>query len=131
MGCSGSRTSSNKNFKYCVAVDGSEQSNFGLNKIVNENFKKGNMLYLLHIYNPKKFLEMPAEMLPENLIPVYEKKISEKLQKKDYQIIKTVEKLNERFNLLGFQLPYSHFGYETLYSFRKQRKQRQQLAHMH
>lgn len=88
MGCSGSRTTSNNNFKYCVTVDGPEHSNFGLNKIVNENFKKGNKLYLLHIYNPKKFLEMPSEMLPENLIPAYEKKISEKLEKKDYEIIK-------------------------------------------
>lgn len=84
MGCSGSRTSSNSSFKNCVAVDVSEHSNFGLNKIVNGNFKKGNKLYLMHVYNPKKFLEMPPEMLPENLIPSYEKKISEKLQKKDY-----------------------------------------------
>lgn len=94
MGCSGSRTSSDTNFKYCVAVDGSEHSNFGFDKIVYENFKKGNKLFLLHIYNPKKFLDMPSEMLPENLVPAYEKKLSAKLQKKDFEIIKREKPLN-------------------------------------
>lgn len=88
MGCSGSSTSSNSKFKYCVAIDGSEYSNYGFYKILNENFKSGNRLYLLHVYNPKKFLVMPSEMLPENLIPCYEKKINEKLRKSDYEIIK-------------------------------------------
>ena len=88
MGCSWSTTSSNNNFKYCIAVYGYEYPNFGFNKIVNLTLKKGNKLYLLLIYNPKKFLEMPSEMLPENLILSYEKKNLEKSKKKDYEITK-------------------------------------------
>jgi len=88
MGCSGSRTNSNNNFTYCVAVDGSEHSDMGFKKIVNENFNKGNKLYLVHVYNPMKFASMPSEMLPENLLPSYEKQLLEKLQSTEYEIIK-------------------------------------------
>ena len=87
MGCSGSTTKSN-NFNFCISIDGSEHSEMGFNKILNDTFKKGNKLYLVHITNSKKLNEMPFENLPEQLLPKYEHFLSEKLHKNEYEILK-------------------------------------------
>lgn len=106
MGCSGSRIENN-NFKYCLAVDGSENSELGFKKILHENFKKGNKLYLVHITNPVKFPEMPSEFLPENLLPKYETQLSEKLQKSEFEIIKK-EKVQSHETVLESVVNIAH-----------------------
>lgn len=90
MGCSGSNTRSDqKNLKYAIAIDGSEHAEFGFQKILNEKFKLGNKIVLIHIYNQDKFSEMPLERLPEHLLPKYEKALSEKIpNKSDFEILK-------------------------------------------
>lgn len=94
MGCSASTIASkDKNFKYAIALDGSEQANIGFEKILNEKFKIGNKLYLIHIYNPAKFIEMPLEKLPEHILIKHEKALNENLQKSEFEIIKK-EKIN-------------------------------------
>lgn len=90
MGCSGSDTFTNsKSLKFAVAIDGSEHAEMGFQKIINEKFKPGNKLYLIHIFNQNKYAEMPLEKLPEHLLPKYEKALNEKIiNKNDFEVIK-------------------------------------------
>jgi len=90
MGCSGSNTLLNsQNLKFAVAIDGSKHAEMGFEKVLNDKFKAGNKLYLIHVYNPSKFAEMPLETLPEHLLPKYEKAfLSKKLNNiSDFEII--------------------------------------------
>jgi hypothetical protein len=41
----------------------------GFLKTLNEKFNPGKKLYLIHIYHPSKFIDMPLEELPEHMLP--------------------------------------------------------------
>jgi nucleotide-binding universal stress UspA family protein len=74
--------------KYCIAIDGSEHSDWAFDLILNDMYQKGDKVILVHIANPAKESEIPFAFQPTTIISKYEAKLTGKLLNTDYLIIK-------------------------------------------
>jgi hypothetical protein len=80
--------SSQSNFKkYCIAVDGSEYSDWAFQLVTEELYTKGDKVVLVHISNSSKLSEIPFAFQPKTILTKYDAKLSGKLTSKDYKII--------------------------------------------
>jgi hypothetical protein len=84
MGCSGSTTRKEK-FKICVAVDGSEHSEFGLKTIVNRH-KPNEFLKVIHITDNNN-TDNSGLKEKEIFIKKLEREIEKNIKKDNYKII--------------------------------------------
>jgi len=74
---------------YCVAVDGSESSEHAFNLVLNELYKKGDRIYVVHITTNKKSTELPYDYQPETIRSKYDTKLSGHLIRSQYDVILT------------------------------------------
>jgi hypothetical protein len=72
---------------YCVAVDGSQSSEYAFDLVLNELFQKGDKIYVVHISNPEKLNELPFEYQPDTIISKYDTKLSGKILRSYFEVI--------------------------------------------
>jgi hypothetical protein len=80
-------TNTCENNIYCVAVDGSQSSEYAFNLVLNELYKKGDKIYIVHISNSQKANDLPYDYQPETILSKYDTKLSGKLLKSHFEVI--------------------------------------------
>jgi nucleotide-binding universal stress UspA family protein len=78
-------TSSTKN--YCIAVDGSQYADWAFELVLDELYKKGDKITVVHITNSAKISEIPFAYQPKTIISKYDAKLTGKLASTDFRII--------------------------------------------
>lgn len=73
---------------YCIAVDGSIHSDYAFDLVLNELYQKRDKVIVVHIANQAKLSEIPFNFQPQTIISKYDAKLTGKLLRGDYQIIK-------------------------------------------
>ena len=80
-------TNGNGNNIYCVAVDGSKSSEYAFNLVLNELYRKGDKIYVVHISNCQKAIDLPFDYQPETILSKYDTKLSGKILKSHFEVI--------------------------------------------
>jgi hypothetical protein len=91
--------SSSSQKKYCIAVDGSDNSDWAFDLVLNELLQKGDKVVVVHISNPNKS-DVPFAFQANSIVSKYEAKLIGKLLKQDYLII-TQDHIMEKPNRVG------------------------------
>ena len=73
--------------KYCIAVDGSDNSDWAFDLVLNELYQKGDKVVIVHIANPNKS-DVPFAFQANSIVSKYEARLTGKLLKQDYLMIK-------------------------------------------
>jgi hypothetical protein len=76
-----------KSKKYCIAVDGSDYSDWAFQLVTEELYSKGDKIVLVHISNSSKLSEIPFAFQPKTILSKYDAKLAGKLSSSDYKII--------------------------------------------
>ena len=113
---------SNKNH-FCISIDGSIFSEMGFDLVVNDLYKPGDKISLIHICNKSKLSQIPYQFLPEVISETYETKLLGKFKKDVYTVIIEERKQNEHALEQVFEkcsskacnvLVVGHSGHKTL-----------------
>lgn len=83
-----SSSSSRSNKKYCIAVDGSQYSEWAFDLVLNELYEKGDKIVIVHISNPDKSANIPFAYQSETIFSKFDAKLTGKLLRGDYQLVK-------------------------------------------
>lgn len=96
MGCSGSNTRKDK-FNICVAVDGSEISEYGLQTFVNRH-KPNEKLNIIHVSNENKKHEIPEDMQVGNYFQKLKKNLDQgkTIKEEEYELIHKEKSITEK-----------------------------------
>jgi hypothetical protein len=79
-------TSSKRN--YCIAIDGSQFSDWAFDLVLEEFYQKGDKVTVVHITNSAKSSEIPFAFQPQTIISKYDAKLTGRLASCDFSIIK-------------------------------------------
>ena len=80
--------SSNSNGKkYCIAVDGSDYSDWAFHLVSDELYQKGDQIVVVHISNSSKISEIPFAFQPKTIISKYDAKLTGKFPFSAYKIV--------------------------------------------
>lgn len=80
-------SSSSISKNYCIAVDGSQYADWAFDLVLDELYKKGDKVTVVHVTNSTKISEIPFAYQPKTIISKYEAKLTGKLSSTDYRII--------------------------------------------
>ena len=86
--------------KYCIAVDGSEYSDWAFQLVTDELYQKGDKILLVHISNSTKFSDIPFAFRPKTILSKYDAKLAGKFSTKDYKILTQERDSNSTHALL-------------------------------
>ena len=77
---------------YCIAIDGSQHSDWAFNLVFEELFQKGDKITLVHISNGSK--DVPFAFQPKTIISKYDAKLTGRLSTLDFKIVQEEKKAN-------------------------------------
>jgi hypothetical protein len=73
--------------KFCISVDGSIFSDYGFDFTVNDLYKSGDEITLVHVINKKKLDDIPFNFKPEVIMSKYETQLIGKFPKSCWKIV--------------------------------------------